>query len=414
MLYKLFSILLLLSFADGASAQNQQIDLDLIKLTVERWSDAHNTKDKEVFKKLYASTVLFYTKELTQIECIQIKFERLNSGKAFSQKIITDLTNTVYQSGIIKCEFTKEVTSGLKVRQYKSYLLVELKNDTYQIVGEGDLQTDAKLKYTLDLGPKYKVEEIEAVSFAKNDMNESVTSSSNVRRILSVLMWVLIVIAFTFGLYLIYEKFKENKSVKRTNASFNKQNASFDSNASMQERVYSRQRRFVRIASKKNSDKSSGNSSAIDVIKKKGDDFEGYINDQFDPKYFKLLQWNADVYHKGRSPESNKHPDLIYEFNHRDFRKTFAVECKFRSKLLNNRFEIESYKLDNYRNYHHDKKTDVYIALGLYGEASKPEKIYLIPLSAFVDRNFIVSSELNKFRKSSSKFFYERTLDVLK
>ncbi len=154
--------------------------------------------------------------------------------------------------------------------------------------------------------------------------------------------------------------------------------------------------------------------SSNEVIKKKGDDFEGYVNDQFDPNFFKLLQWNADVYHKGRSPESNKHPDLIYEFNHRDFRKTLAVECKFRSKLLNNGFEIESYKLDNYRNYHHEKKTDVYIALGLYGEASKPKELYLIPLSAFRDRNFIVSHELNKFKKISSKFFYDRTLDVLK
>ncbi len=181
MRYTLLKTLLLLSFANVASAQKQQIDLDLIKLTVEQWSEAHNTKDKEVFKKLYAPTVLFYTKELPQSECIQIKFDRLNSGKSFNQKIITDLTNTVYQSGITKCEFTKEVSIGSKVRQYKSYLLLEVKGNSYQIVGESDLQTDAKLKYTLELGPKYKVEELEMVSFAEAGNSESMTSSKNLR-----------------------------------------------------------------------------------------------------------------------------------------------------------------------------------------------------------------------------------------
>lgn len=417
---KFFGILLLLSTPDFALAQKLQIDLDLIKLTVEQWSEAHNTKDKDVFKKLYAPTVLFYTKELPQSECIQIKFDRLNSGKSFSQKIITDLTNTFYQSGITKCEFTKEVKSGSKIRQYKSYLLLEVKDNAYQIVGESDLQTDAKLKYTLELGPKYKVEELEMVSFAETDTSESIASSKNLRKVLSILMWVLLIIAFILALYLIYDKFKERKSGKRANFMYNRQNASSGVRTVTQRHVYSAQRRFSRRSSKKNPDKSFGNSSvreindsSNEVIKKKGNDFEGFIFERFDRQYFTIRYWNGDFSHKGYYPESNTYPDLEIEFKYEDFKRTFAVECKYRAKLYNDNFEIESHKLDNYRKYSREKQIDVYIALGLSGEASNPDELYLIPLRYFDGRNSIPFYELENFRRRRNNLFYDMRLDML-
>jgi hypothetical protein len=67
-------------------------------------------------------------------------------------------------------------------------------------------------------------------------------------------------------------------------------------------------------------------------FEQKGDDFEKYVIDLFDEKYFSIMQWTTDMARKHtRFVESDCGPDLV--LRHRLTNEIFCVECKFRSNL---------------------------------------------------------------------------------
>jgi hypothetical protein len=150
------------------------------------------------------------------------------------------------------------------------------------------------------------------------------------------------------------------------------------------------------------------------VVKQKGNDFEGYIVRKFDQSYFRLIRWQGDIHFNGISPVANTYPDLEYEFHHRDFKKKFAIECKYRSTLFQNQFELEPRKLDNYKKYRDEFKIDVYIVIGLKGLPTEPEELYLLPLTTFNKSNSISYQQLKDYFKSTEhNFFYDKERDEL-
>ena len=144
----------------------------------------------------------------------------------------------------------------------------------------------------------------------------------------------------------------------------------------------------------------------IDHKKKKGDDFEKYIVQKFNKKYFRIKEWAGDKYVKGIYAETTPQPDLLLEFNLHKNAYPFAVECKWRQKLYKGGIEFANKdQFNRYKNYEKTKKIPVFIAIGIGGKADSPENIYIVPLQS-IKTNFIYLKELKKYKKNVEKDFY--------
>jgi hypothetical protein len=177
--------------------------------------------------------------------------------------------------------------------------------------------------------------------------------------------------------------------------------------------VYTRffKKKAPKITSQSTSSDPSTNEIETDELKAKGDEFEKYITTKFDSKYFKIIDWRSDKGYKGNFPESNKYPDLVYEFNHRHHSKQFAIECKFRQDLYNNYIEIKEEQLINYRDFEREKNIPVWIAIGIGGNPYNPKDIFLLPLNQ-VYGSKIYHNKLKQFSKYGN-FFYNPESETL-
>ena len=129
-----------------------QSDSTAINNIIGEWTRAHNEHNPTLLSKLYASKVLFYCQELSNQECVRIKAAALNKMPSYRQSVVSKIEVTYYDSGILKCDFTKEVSANGVTKDYASYLLLKSENGSYSIVGESDNITDANLNYHLNIG----------------------------------------------------------------------------------------------------------------------------------------------------------------------------------------------------------------------------------------------------------------------
>lgn len=146
----------------------------------------------------------------------------------------------------------------------------------------------------------------------------------------------------------------------------------------------------------------------IDYNKKNGDDFEKFIVKKFNQKYFTVKDWAGDKYVDGIYADTTKYPDLRIELRVKDKTSKFSVECKWRQKLPYNGIEF-AYKEQFYRykEFEEERKTPVFIAIGIGGIAFSPEKLYIVPLRD-LKSNFISFSELQKYvKKVDGDFFFD-------
>lgn len=129
---------------------------------------------------------------------------------------------------------------------------------------------------------------------------------------------------------------------------------------------------------KKSNDKLISDQSSEELSKQKGNQFEEYVIDLFlSQRGVKLQSRVSDYYKNGKYSEDNKSPDLKFSYN----KKFFAIECKFRSAFQNEFINwAENYQIENYKKYEKDNNAPVFIAIGIGGDATKPETTYLIPL----------------------------------
>ncbi|HWQ48833.1 MAG TPA: hypothetical protein VN414_07790 [Methanosarcina sp.] len=137
----------------------------------------------------------------------------------------------------------------------------------------------------------------------------------------------------------------------------------------------------------------------------KGDDFEKYVVDLFDEKYFSIVQWTTDMARKHtRFVESDCGPDLVLRY--KPTNEIFCVECKFRSKLFKGKLQWSAPKqLGRYRVFAKDNDIPFYVVIGLGGKARKPKRMFCIPIK---EAKFpALSTELiEKFERSSKKKFF--------
>lgn len=152
----------------------------------------------------------------------------------------------------------------------------------------------------------------------------------------------------------------------------------------------------------------------INHIKKSGDDFEKYVVQKFNSKYFNVVEWAGDKYVNGIYADTTLEPDLKMEFRLRNETEVFSVECKWRGSLKNGSVQFaRKGQFDRYKKFELEKNIPVFIALGIGGKASSPEILYILPLR-LLNSNSITKEELKQYQKNISKdFFYDAKANLL-
>lgn len=111
----------------------------------------------------------------------------------------------------------------------------------------------------------------------------------------------------------------------------------------------------------------------------KGDDFEDYVRDYlFLKNEYQLLRKTHDyTANKGDYIEDSKEPD--FTFKSIKTGKEFYIEAKFRSTFYKDAIEWCTFpQLKRYQEF--NKKTPVYLAIGVGGEPYEPKHVFIIPL----------------------------------
>ena len=144
----------------------------------------------------------------------------------------------------------------------------------------------------------------------------------------------------------------------------------------------------------------------IDYNKKQGDDFEKFVVQKFNKKYYRIKEWAGDKYVNGVYAETTTQPDILIEKETKNESAEFWVECKWRKNTNGKGVQFASEEqFKRYKNYEESRKIPVFIALGIGGKGKKPEQLYVVPLR-FLDSNFITQETLKNCEKEMNQNFY--------
>jgi hypothetical protein len=155
--------------------------------------------------------------------------------------------------------------------------------------------------------------------------------------------------------------------------------------------------------------------STLEISKKsidsyeKGRLFEEYVIKLFNDQHFKLKDWRkAERIALYDLPKNHCDPDLELLFGRGQYK--FAVECKWRNEFKAGIFQWEKKdkSLEIYRKYSRECNIPVFIVIGVGGDPSNPEKMYVTPLECICSSANICESDLMPYkRKPTRKFYYD-------
>lgn len=139
-----------------------------------------------------------------------------------------------------------------------------------------------------------------------------------------------------------------------------------------------------------------------DVLK--GREFEDYVLGLFNVEKdgpLILQEWQGDKILGSIKPENNSNPDFVFRY----IDKEFAVECKWREKLSMDMSKdlFPPKKMEDYKTFSETRRMPVTIVLGVGGEPSNPERLYIIPLEC-VDAVISKAMSLVSFLYTSKSF----------
>ena len=365
-------------------AQELTVDVEAVKTLVSKWNEAHTVSTVENFSSLYSNKVNFYGSSLQRERCVAIKRDLLEKQKDFNHTLTGDLFLTGFSTGVIRCDFVKTVMHDSTAADYDAYLIIERVAGKYLIVGESDLITDSEIENAPDFGKRVTIKPLKVETVGKNDHKDKVSNSNN--SFTGIFQLVIALGVGVIGLIFVFRYFK-------------KPNAKGPDHTVKSEAVDKKTERNVKA-------------TETDELFDKGLAFEKFIVEQFavDKNFFTLVDWRSDKIHEGIFPQSNRLPDLVYQYKSKDFVRKFSVECKYRNKAFKGSIQLmDDPKFRIYEAYH---KTEmpVYIVVGFRGEPNSPAELFLIPFQ-FVKPE-MPYQEMTKFRKNG-KFFYDIHTDQL-
>ena len=142
----------------------------------------------------------------------------------------------------------------------------------------------------------------------------------------------------------------------------------------------------------------------------KGREFEDFVLELFDlgeSRAYSLIEWRSDKSNGEISPVSNTYPDFVIEYKNGDTKKRFAVECKWRASIPRHISKplLAAEQIERYQEYSKETNMNVNIVLGVGGEPSMPEELYIIPIDSFQQVASKPSILKNFRREIISKWF---------
>lgn len=141
----------------------------------------------------------------------------------------------------------------------------------------------------------------------------------------------------------------------------------------------------------------------------KGSLFEEYVIRLFNEDNFKLIRRRKSEKLEDRALlQDCANPDLELIFG-RHRKHHFAVECKWRKEFRKGKIEWANYnKIRTYKNFENKNSIPVFIVIGIGGEPSRPERLFVTPLRNIEMYSEVYEADLIPYnRKPSSKFFYD-------
>ena len=142
----LFFFLLTIGCNNSMNAKySSNSDTTNFKQLVEKWNNAHSTKDVGIFSNLFDNKVLFYGRQQDKNTCIEGKLSLFKKYPDFYQQIFGDIQIEKLNDSTTKCTFVKRVTFNQKTIDYPSYLTFKKFKDGWKISTESDFVTDKNL-----------------------------------------------------------------------------------------------------------------------------------------------------------------------------------------------------------------------------------------------------------------------------
>jgi hypothetical protein len=148
--------------------------------------------------------------------------------------------------------------------------------------------------------------------------------------------------------------------------------------------------------------------AALDSYEK-GRLFEQYVQELFNEKRFKLMAWRMSQKTNDITKLlTHSYPDLELIFTGaKNYR--FAVECKWRKEFVEGKITwADEKKILAYQRFERKFGIPVFVAIGVGGEASQPQKLFVTPLQNICKYTEVYESDLIPYkRKPTHKFFYD-------
>lgn len=428
-------------------SQHLNIDTKAIEPLIREWNYANNARSVESFQKVYSDRLLYYTERLTELKAIERKQNLYKTNPDFRQRIVSDIRYTPYTSGIVKCDFTKEVREDLRWRSYPSYLLVSYEDNRYRIVGESDYSTDRKLRYQPDIGAPIQFQKsastdsgtlanenrteeeadvvAEKVPETTDDKPDSSRPATSSLRDSSLAL-----IAPPLTTDVDSAVTKEHSEI--ATPEFSDQFPFFPPLSSMgmvtipkgyvflligilgigglmifiADSVQTRGRRKRRRLLE---------SDEVDhVIRdfKLQSVFEMFVITLFDPLFFQHRRPKAERVYAGKVSEGETVPDFEFDFNHKSTHTRFAIKCLYYKNTGARELHLYPHGRRNaFTNFEEDRGMDLYYVIGIGGTPDDPKELYLVPSNA-IRSEYISRAALRPYSKSGM-FFYNSAAQSL-
>lgn len=396
----LMVVLILAATFRPAWSQQLGIDTAVIRSLIHKWNFANNTRSVETFRNVYGDRLLFYTQDLDKEAAVEFKQDLFESKRGFRQNIESDIIFTAYTSGVVKCDFTKEVWEGSRWRKYLSYLLISYSKSQYEIVGESDYATDETLNYQLNLG-----EPMEFHAIAHSQVTEETASplprralqqetdtlaelvSRNLGALLSALppgmmvvpkssVYVFMGLLLVGGLMIFLADTLETR----------------------------RKNRRRKLQTVKRKDRAEDRVAELNTQSV----FEAFVVTLFDPVLFRQRRPEARRVYAGEVSEAQPGPELEFVYHNKGITGRFAIKCLYFPNALQRRWQLlPPGQLQVLKNFGSEDEMELYYVLGIGGTPDDPKELYLVPGTAI--RGAVVTREaLKPFAKSGMVYYHRK------
>lgn len=401
-------ILLFSSIYIAGVSQQIGIDTDEIESLVDEWNFANNNRNLHSFEKVYGDRVLFYAQDVSKSKAIALKQKLFREKPWFRQRIVTEISFKPYSTGVVKCDFTKEVFEKTHWKKYPAYILVSYHNRHYEIVGESDYATDRASKHKPDLGEPIVFEKPVEIpdtsdldslpeSFSdpslvdiepdrSADEEQATTPVEDLPPMFSDLS-SLGVITIPKGYIVILIGMLGLGGLMIFIA----------------DSVQSRKRRPVRSPDK--------HDEAEHVVRdfKLQAGFEAFVITLFDPLYFRHRRPKMEHVFAGKGGEPERGPDFVFDFIQKDVHARFAIKCQYYKHLAKNEVQLFNAELlYQFRQFGEDRELDVYYVLGFGGRPDDPNELFFLPAKA-VKSEYINKAFLRQYSKSGMFYYNKNT-----